>query len=182
MELSDLMPNKIGYSIRGSIIHYKKLVNIPICYIDTYDNAYVFLDMRIKKEVIRFVQNLIRKGVKFYFAYPDTANPSGVLNYKEKVIYHYMIIFLGVLEHEKNDRSLYKGLENIGVDYFKNLVEWCLMEDCLPLLKKIYDELKPKVDKSYYDPYTKGKIHNYPEEVRDEYHSLWREIQLNLIL
>jgi hypothetical protein len=182
MELSDLIPNKPGYSISGDILHFKKLINIPICYIDTYDVAYVFLDMRIKKEVIRFVQHLMKIGIEFYFAYPDSANPSGVLNYKEKVIYHYLIIYLGIFEHESNDRSLYLGLERVGLDYFKNLVNWCLKEDCLPVLKKIYDELKPKVEANFYDWYSKDKRYNYTDEVREDYKTLWREIQLNMIL
>ena len=69
MDLNDLiLENSDNWSISGDILHYKKIIKIPVCYIDLNDVVWVFLDARIKKIVIRLVGKLIKEGKKFYFA------------------------------------------------------------------------------------------------------------------
>ena len=175
MDLNDLiLDNSDNWSISGDILHYKKIIKIPVCYIDLNDVVWIFLDARIKKIVIRLVGKLLKEGKKFYFAYPDSSNPSGIFRYHEKVIHHYLYTWI---RGEFND-----GFNKFDFDYIGNLVEWVKEEGKFEELKKIYDELKKEVNRNWHDWQTKGRVYEYPEHIREEYLTIWRDIQISLIL
>jgi len=175
MDLNDfILDNSDNWSISGSILHYKKIVKIPLCYIDLDDVVWVFLDSRIKKIVIKLVSKLHKEGKKFYFAYPDSANPSGIFRYHEKVIHHYLYTWI---RGEFNNEFI-----KLGFDYIDNLVQWVKEEGKFEELKKIYDELRKEIDRKFYDWHQKKNIWEYPEDRREEYYTIWRDIQISLIL
>ena len=175
MDLNNfILDNSDNWSISGGILHYKKIIKIPLCYIDNNEVVWIFLDARVKKIVIKLVGKLLKENKKFFFAYPDSANPSGIFRYHEKVIYHYLYTWI---RGEFNE-----GFNKLNFDYIGNLVEWVKEEEKFTVLKKIYDELKKEVDRNWYDWQSKGKVYEYPEHIREEYLTLWRDIQISLIL
>ena len=74
------------------------------------------------------------------------------------------------------------SFNKLNFDYIGNLVEWVKEENKFPELKKIYDEVKKEVERSWYDWPNKGKVYQYPEHIREEYLTIWRDIQISLIL
>ena len=67
-------------------------------------------------------------------------------------------------------------------DYIGNLVKWVQKEECFEVLKEVYDNLKLEVNKQSYQWISGKKEYDYTEEIRDDYNSMWREIQINIIL
>ena len=177
MDLNDLIPfdrDSTNWSISGDMLHYKKYVKIPVCYIDIDDIVHVFLDNRIKKVVVKLVSKLIKIGREFYFAYPDSSNPAGIFRYQNKVVHHYLQTYIN---SDFRDEFL-----KMGFDYIGNLVKWVQKENCFDILKEVYDTLKVQVNGQNYDWVSGKKVYNYSEEIRDDYNTMWREIQINIIL
>jgi hypothetical protein len=78
--------------------------------------------------------------------------------------------------------GLEESFNKIDFDYIGNMVEWVKEESKFEILKKIYDDLKKEVDRNWYDWSSKDKIYEYPENIREEYLTIWRDIQISLIL
>ena len=175
MDLNDLiLDNSADWSISGDMLHYKKYVKIPVCYIDMEEVVYIFLDNRIKRVVVKLVRKLLKMGKPFHFAYPDSYNPAGIFRYQNKVVYHYLQTYIN-----SDFRSEFLKMD---FDYIGNLVKWVQKEECFEVLKEVYDNLKLEVNKQSYQWISGKKEYDYTEEIRDDYNSMWREIQINILL
>jgi hypothetical protein len=177
MDLNSLIPDissDSSWSIKGRFLMFRKYENIPTCYID--DNVvYVFLDNRIKNPIIKLVKHLMRINCEFYFTSPIFSHPSykGLELDRDKIINHYLFSYV--------QYGFFKGFNKIEFDLIKNLVDWCIKEDCVDLIRPIYDELDHKINSFYYDWYTNQRVYEYSEEIRNDYKTLYREIQINII-
>lgn len=173
MELNDLIPDKSTNWTVGKFLMYKKYVNIPICYID--DNiVYIFLDGKIHKAIFKLVKHLIEMGVEFYFTTPRLSSPKFDDDLNETVIKHYLF--------SHSQLNFFDGFRNIGFDLINNMVKWSDKEDCYNLIKPNFDLVAKSVESISYDYFNNSTIYNYPEEIREEFRTLYRDIQLNKIL
>ena len=178
MDLNDLIPNNSSdWIVDKNTLFYKKHLKVPICYIEAdTDVVFVSLDHRIHKAVSKLIKHLMSLDIEFYLCYPDLMNPRGVNDYQEKVIYHYFLTYI--------TKNLKTEFEKIGFDLIDNLCKWVEKEDCFDLMKDLYDEVKVKANDNWRDWYSNSglDIYKYDEKIRDDYNSLWREIQINLII
>lgn len=173
MELSNLIPNKSDdWNIKKGILFYKKLQNIPMAKIDD-EVVYVFLECSIPRIVIDLVRHLMKIGVEFYFLPPSWSHPATVID-NSVVIKHYF--------NSYSKDKFFIGFNRIGFDMMDNLVNWCKKEDCIPLIKENYNEINKKVQKTYYDWYVNKEVSSYSDDIREEFRTLYRDIQISMIL
>jgi hypothetical protein len=173
MELSNLIPNKSDdWNIKKGILFYKKLQNIPMAKIDD-EVVYVFLECSIPRIVIDLVKHLMKIGVEFYFLPPSWSHPATVID-NSVVIKHYF--------NSYSKDKFFIGFNRIGFDMMGNLVNWCKKEDCIPLIKENYNEINKKVQKTYCDWYIKNEVSGYSDYIREEFRTLYRDIQISMIL
>jgi hypothetical protein len=179
MKLSDLIPkkwsNNKNWIVGDYYLFYKRYVNLPIAYIDNDDNCvYIFFDIRLKKEVIRIVEHLISERVEFYFMTPEFSNPSGVIDLNYKNIKHYLKSYA--------NQYFYDSFHKMNFDLIKNMVDWTDKNNCYDLIKECYDLVYSKISKGSYDYYSNKTVFEYPEYIRSDYRTLYRDIQISKIL
>lgn len=178
MHLYKLIPKKQRHNREWSVgkdyVFFKKLHNVPLCYFED-GIVWVFLDLRIQRQVVDLISHLEKSNLKFYFTHPEFSNPGEEFEIN-KIHLHYFRCYA--------DPKFYKSIKKINFDFIKNLVnftkEFSDFETLLLNLKIVQKE----VGKKWYDYYSKSKkeIWDYPEEIREEFRTLWREIQINNIL
>ena len=175
MELNNLIPNNNqSWSVKGDFLMFKKIQNIPVCYISNEDLVYVFLDARINKQVISLIKHLMSINVNFFLTTPEASDPAGVLDLNEKVIRHYLISYAKL--------EFFNGFKKIDFDLVDNLVKWTEKENCYDLIKNIYLSVLKRINHQSWDYYTNKKHFDYCQEIRDEFQSLYRHIQISKIL
>lgn len=174
MELSDLIPDgSAAWKVGKRQLTYKKYVNIPICFIED-GVAYVYLDKRIVKPVLKLTKKLESMGAEFYFTTPELSNPKGVEDFHESVIHHYLRSYI--------QKEFFHGFSEIGFDLIQNMTRWSAREGCFPLIKQSYDRVKKEANRKDYDYYANKEIYEYPQDIREDFDRVYREIQINQIL
>jgi hypothetical protein len=178
MKIEDLIPgNGASYEVRenGMLYYQYHGIWLPVAYFTLDDYAYIFLDVKIARQIVKVINKAIEKDIKFYMAYPDDADPGGVSGWKEKIIKHYLTSYINGVWR--------KALTKTNFDLIKNMCDWIAENNCLELAKDVYDSMTKSVNYHYTDYYNGRKdIYTYPEDVREEWPTIWREIQINSIL
>ena len=106
MELSDLIPdNSSNWSVKNDFLMFKKIQNIPTCFISNDNIVYVFLDVRIYKQVLKLTSLLVDKGIEFYFTIPEISNPKGVEDLNDTTVLHYL--------HSYSKKEFFNGFRKI---------------------------------------------------------------------
>lgn len=179
MDLNKLIPLKfrptIGcdWVVKGKYLMYKKMEHIPVAFIEN-DIVYIFLDNRIPRQILKLTKWVLDNfDIEFYFTTPELSNPQYQMDYYD-VIKHYLFSY--------SQEHFFKEFEKIGFDLIKNMVDWCVKENCTDIIKECYDEINTVVQRSHYDYYTNDTIFDYKEEIREEFRTLYRDIQINQIL
>ena len=173
MNLNEIIPQNDDWSYKGGIIYFKKMQRIPVCvFID--DIPHVILENKVPKQIIKITNLLMRTGDEFYFTTPEATNPSGVLDYKKEVIRSYF--------NSYSNLKFFHGFDKIGFDLIKNLIDWSEKNDAWYLVKPIYDEINKSIQKKYHDYWQRTDYYNYDFDIREEFRTLWREIQINKII
>lgn len=174
MELSDFIPDgSAAWKVGKRQLTYKKYVNIPICFIE--DNiVYVYLDKRIVKAVLKLVKKLLEMKVEFYLMTPELSNPKGLEDHHNAIIHHYFRSYI--------QKEFFEGFEKMEFDMIKNMTDWATKESCFALIKENYDAVKKIVNEKRYDYYSNVQMYEYPQDIRDDFDSVYREIQINQIL
>lgn len=175
MELDSLIPyNSDHWSINSTQLLFKRCgINIPICTID--DNiVYIFIDNKaLDKVILKIVKHLLKIKVEFYFYPPTYSHPATVLN-SNNVIFHYFITYA--------NPKYYDGFQKIGFDFIENMTKWCHKENCFNLIKPNYLLVQKKVQDSWFDHYSRKKVFEYPEHIRDDFNSLYRHILVSEVI
>jgi hypothetical protein len=178
MELSSIIPKKYKHldkwKIKSNTLMFKNYQYIPVCFLSENNYIYIYFDIRVRKQIIELVKELIRSKYVFFFTIPDLSNPSGVLDYEKKVIKNYLLMYA--------NSYFYIQFNKIGFDLIKNMVDWTVENNCCYLIKENFDIVLTDVSKKYYDYYSNAYIYQYPEDIRIDFNKLYREIQINLIL
>jgi len=174
MELDSIVPDRSdAWKVSKGQLLYKKYVWLPVC-ADDAGHIIVFLDRRIHKAVIKVVKRLMQLGVEFSCVTPDYASPKGLSDFYEKNIEHCLLSYAS--------NEFFYGFEKIGFDLIKNMTDWAEREGCFEQIKESYLYIKKDVCRHYYDYYSKKDIYEYPQEIRDSFERIYRDIQINRIL
>lgn len=173
MDLNKFIPSDENWSLSKGVIYFKKIQRIPICMIID-DVPHIILENKIPKKVIELTKNFMKSGEEFYFTTPLAINPAGVEDFNSEVIRSYFISHSNI--------KFYVGFEKIGFDLIKNLIDWSEKNDTWDLVKPTYDEINKFIQKEYYDYWQKKKYYDFDYEIREEFRTLWREIQINKII
>lgn len=179
MELNKLIPLKFipnidcEWVVKGKYLMYRRYEHIPMAYIED-DIVYIFLENKIPNQVLKLTKWVANLGVEFYFADPEFSNPSGIENYHRDTIYHYL--------HSYAQKHFFKGFKDIEFDLIKNMVDWCTKEGCTELIKDVYSKINTRIQKGYFDYYSGKDIYEYKNEIREEFRTLYRDIQINQII
>jgi len=181
MELNDIIPLKfrptIGcdWVVKNNFLMYKHYEHIPVAFIED-DIVYVFLDNKIPKQILKLTKWLIKHHYEFYFTTPLLSNPKGIIEdeVNNTVIKHYLYCYI--------QKPFYDGFRKIGLDLIENMVKWCVREKCTESIKECYDQILVKVNRSEYDHWSNKTSFEYVGEIREDYKTLYRDIQINMIL
>jgi hypothetical protein len=174
MELDKLIPiNNINWIVKGKFVMFRKYEHIPVCFVED-DIIYVFLDTKIPKQIIKITQHLIKLGVNFYFTTPELSNPKGIIDFENEVVKHYLISY--------TQKEFFYGFREIEFDLIHNMVKWTEKENCFELVKNIYESVNKTVSRKHFDYYTNKEWFDYDKEIRDDFQSLYRDIQISKIL
>jgi hypothetical protein len=181
MDLNNLIPDKFRplhnptWVVKGQFVMFKKYEHFPVCFVED-EIVYVFLDKRIVKPVLNLVKHLTNLGVEFYFTTPEFSNPSGIKEeeYNDKVIKHYLYSFAQI--------EFFNGFRNIDFDLIDNMVKWTEKENCFDKVKANYELIHKKVQRKDYDYYSNKYSYEYVDEIREEFQSLYRHIQISKII
>ena len=163
------LPN---WSVGKHYLFFKKTHKLPVLKVED-GVVYVFLDLRIRKEMIALIQHLDKLGVEFYFTHPDFSNPGEEWNEKQ-IIWHYFRCW--------SDSKFHKDCKKIEFDFVGNLSKWVKNYSDFELLKFAYDDYLKVVNKKWHNFYTNKEMFDYSEYIREEFRTLWREIQINNIM
>lgn len=173
MELNTIIPNSDArWNIKNDRLMYNKYSNVPVCYISG-NIVYVYIDNRIHNIVMKLTKHLVELGVEFYFDSPSHSDPK-ITKKNENVIMSYFVAYSNV--------HFNKGFKNMEFDLLNNMVKWCSRESCDDLIKPCYEDVRDKISKGWFDHYQNKQIYDYSEDIREEFESLYREIQINKIL
>jgi len=178
MDLNRLIPLKfrptIGcdWVVKGKYLMYKKIEHIPVAFIED-DIVYIFLDNRMPKQIIKLIKWVMEFDCEFYLMPPELSNPGNDVD-EERVISHYLFSY--------SQKHFFNEFNKIGFDLIKNMVDWCKKENCLHLIKDSYDLVNKKVQRTTYDYWQNKQVYDYNKEIRDDFNTLYRDIQISQIL
>lgn len=176
MNLSELIPNNSpNWSFDNKFIYWKKYQKIPLCFIED-SGVVLFLDNRLPKPVLKLVEFLVEKNIKFYFLPPQMSNPSGIFEdeFEELVIRHYLKSYA--------TKEFFFGFQKIDFDLIKNMTDWITKMGCFDKLKPIFDEVQKEVLRKHFDWYSKKDYYDFNSLIREEFQSLYRQIQISQII
>lgn len=173
MDLDKIIPEKENWSFSKGIIYYKKLFKIPVCiWID--DIPHIILENKLPKQVVELTKNFAKSGQEFYFTTPDASNPAGVFDFKKEVIMSYL--------NSYSNTKFFHGFKKINFDLIKNLIDWSEKNDAWYLVKPIYEDINKNIQKQHRDYWQNKDYYDYDFEIREEFRTLWIEIQINKII
>lgn len=175
MDLNNLIPdNRANWVVRDRFLMFKKLEHIPVAYIEDDDVVYILLDARLTKHMIRLIKHVQDLGIEFYLTTPEISDPSGVLDLNEKVIRHYLLSYAKM--------EFFEAFRKIEFDLIHNMVKWTEKENCFDLVKPVYQSVLKKINHQSWDYYANKQHFDYCQEIREEFQSLYRHIQISKIL
>ena len=178
MNLSEIIPdNSQKWIIQKDYLMIQKYAKIPIAYLNDREKVNIFLDIKIRKEILLLVKHLMKLEIPFIFICSVFQNPKKV----DEQEFHFLNIKNYLLSY--SNAEFYDGFHRIGFDLPKNLTEYTDYYNCFEIVRGVYDEINIQVQKKYDDYYSNQTVYNVKrEDIRDDFNSLYRDIQLSRIL
>lgn len=175
MDLDSIIPNTGEWKVSKNRVFKKNIAWIPVFDIVDENLIHIFLDVRMSKDIIKLVKNLQKTDNKFYFISPLFADPGYRGDFNVINITNYL------KSHSKS--QFYDGFQKIEFDFVGNLIEYCKKENCINLIKDIYLKVNEEVQSKTWDYYAnKEYFLNKRPDIREDFNSLYRDIQLQQIL
>ena len=175
MDLDSIIPNNSDWKVSKNRVFNKNIAWIPIFDIVDDNLIYIFLDLRMSKDILKVVKNLQKTDIEFYFISPLFADPGFNGDFNEINIKNYL--------KDYSKSQFYDGFEKIEFDFIGNLIEYCKKENCIELVKDIYLEVNKEVQNKFWDHYAnKQYFKTKREDIRETFNQLYRDIQLQQIL
>jgi hypothetical protein len=176
MKLNDLIPDSNqSWVVKKNFLFFYKYNNIPACYIED-DIVFVFLDKKIKNQIIKLIKKLIKDKREFYLVTPELSNPKGIEDFNYENLYNYIRSLI--------DNDWVYGFKKIDFEITDNVVNYIKKYNCYDILKPIFDDINNILSKTYWDYYSNKKVysHECDDYIRVEFSSVFRQIQLGVIL
>ena len=145
MDLDSIIPNNSDWKVSKNRIFKKNIAWIPVFDIVDDNLIYIFLDLRMSKDILKVVKNLQKTDIEFYFISPLFADPGFNGDFNEINIKNYL--------KDYSKSQFYDGFEKIEFDFIGNLIEYCKKENCIELVKDIYLEVNKEVQNKFWDHY-----------------------------
>jgi hypothetical protein len=175
MDLDSIIPNNSDWKVSKNRVFKKNIAWIPVFDIIEDNLIYIFLDIRMSKEILKVVKNLQKKDIEFYFISPLFADPGFNGDFNVVNIKNYL--------KDYSKSQFYDGFDKIEFDFIGNLIEYCKKENCIELVKDIYLEVNKEVQNKFWDHYAnKQYFKTKREDIRETFNQLYRDIQLQQIL
>lgn len=175
MDLDNIIPNSGEWKVSKNRIFKRNIAWIPVFDIVDDNFIYIFLDLRISKDILKLVKNLQKKDIEFYFISPLFSDPGFKGDFNEENINNYLRGY--------SKSQFYDGFEKIEFDFIGNLIEYCKKENCIELVKDIYLIINKDVQNKFWDHYdNKQYFKTKREDIRETFNQLYRDIQLQQIL
>jgi hypothetical protein len=175
MDLDSIIPNNSDWKVSKNRVFKKNIAWIPVFDIIEDNLIYIFLDIRMSKEILKVVKNLQKTDIEFYFISPLFADPGFNGDFNEVNIKNYL--------KDYSKSQFYDGFDKIEFDFIGNLIEYCKKENCIELVKDIYLEVNKEVQNKFWDHYAnKQYFKTKREDIRETFNQLYRDIQLQQIL
>lgn len=175
MDLDKIIPSG-EWKVSNNRAFVKNVAWLPVFDVVANDRIDIFLDIRNSKSILKLVKNLQKTDIEFYFISPLFADPGqDVSNYNSINVKNYLKNF------SKN--QFFDGFSKIEFDFIGNLIEYCKKENCIDIVKEIYDLVNEDVQRKHWDYYSgKEYFNNKRPDIREFFNTLYREIQLQQIL
>lgn len=175
--ISDLVPdNDSNWIVKGNVIYYNYLVNIPILSFE--DNLYwVFLDRRYTKAFVKMMIFLLKKGTDFYFKSRFFSIKD---SFYENEIHNINIrAYLLLLE----DNYIHNMIKSEKYPFNKILIKYIKKFNCMNSFVEELLDIKKELLGSYFDFYSKKTLYTIPnEEIRGMIQTLDRTIKIEYII
>lgn len=180
MDLNDILPKNFSgeeWKICKDTIFKSKIIWIPVA--KKIDNElYIFLDLRIKRELLKVIQIASRNNIEFYLISPLVSNKRIKISDSELHslnIENYLNCY--------SNKFIYDGVRKINFDIIGNLIDYCNKFNCKDSIKDIYLVVNKNVQLTSRNWYSNELIYNVDRiDIRNEFNSLYRDIQLSQIL
>jgi hypothetical protein len=174
MKLENILSNNNKWKIKGDTIYVRYMAWIP--FIKVYDDHYdVYFDTKLHRYILQILPILDKD---FYLISPIFSNPK-YSRFEESEKHKTNI--LNMLSNYTNP-VFFHGFKKIGFDIIESLVKYCKKYNCLHLIKEPFDQVNDEINKMDWNYYTNVKFHEYPEEIREEFKGLLRQIKLAELL
>jgi len=178
MDLDKILPKNKEIKISKDRVFIKNIAWLPLIEIISDNFLYIYLDLRLVNDVIKVVKNLQKTDYEFYFIPTIMSDPGLRLSddeYLSDIVRNYLRSYSRI--------NFYNGFNKIGFDIIENMVKFCESQNCYHLVKDIYNDVNIDVQNQFFDFYSgKYKFEIENEDIREEFKTLYRQIQLNRII
>jgi hypothetical protein len=176
MDLNSIIPKTGEWKVSKNRGFVWNIAWLPVFDIISDNEVNIFLDLRNSRDILKFVKNLQKTDYKFYFISPLFADPGkDTREYNEVNIKNYLKNYSKI--------QFYDGFQKIEFDFIGNLIDYCKKENCIELVKDIYNSVNKEVQNKSWDYYTNKQYYDIKrDDIRETFNSLYRDIQLQQIL
>lgn len=171
----DLQQNN-EWIFKSNILYYdNQIIKTPMLEIYKEDTIFLYLDLKNSRRVISLIKILKESPFDFYLVCPNFNDPKVKRsNWVNLSIKSYFDSFI--------NNTMFLAYKDLDWDPIKNLIKFTKIFGNNQILLECYNRNKELVNKQSHDWTTGEYKYNYDEEVRDFYNSLYRDIQLQMIL
>ena len=175
MNLWKIIPENKNWTISKNIVYVNYIVKIPML-VKQGDDIFVYLDIKIAKDVLSLVKILDSHNIDFLF--------KSTLIFFDHKFSEEEFHRLNLKQYIKNicDAKFFDGFQKIGFDYTKNLANYLAKYECYDIFKMVYEKEKKTILHISYDYWINKNIYDFKrEEVRNYISALEREVKINLL-
>lgn len=176
MDLNSIIPKSEEWKVSKNRAFRYNVAWLPVFDIISETEINIFLDLRNSRDILKVVKNLQKTDYQFYFISPLFADPGqDTRDYNEVNIKNYLKNY--------SKTQFYDGFQKIEFDFIGNLIDYCKKENCIELVKDIYNSVNKDVQNKSWDYYTNKQYYDIKrDDIRETFNSLYRDIQLQQIL
>ena len=176
IDYSRFIKNEEWRLSKGFTIQVYKMAWIPLFKLTSDNYGYIYLDIRVIKDIFWLVKKLETENIEFHFCWPGFANPSLVsdIDVIDRNIECVLFSFL--------KKDFYYSYKKSEFDIVANLHKYCVDNNRLSILKEKYDELLKVSNERWYDRFKQEYVYNIERDIREDFTSLYREFRLLSIL
>ena len=169
--------NKSIWKIENNILYIKKVYWSPIMMVHSDGSLLISFSRNFSKEVIKLIRLI--NDYEFYLISPLFFSKQSIKNLDETVFHtenlsNYLANFC-CLEY-------YTKFSKIEFNLSVNIVKYCDKYDCFNMINPIWKDLSKTINGNTYDWFSRRYEDNFPDEIKERYSRLMREITICQVL